>query len=141
MERLISFVIIVCFITLSGCWVKVSEETEGFSSKEEQQVIPEHLQCFQQFKNACENSQWQLAYSMLSTPWRERKTFEQFQQNMETVGKGHLIGARIVTVVQTYNNGEEIWALTTINPEKNRTMFMLIKEKDGWKVNGVKNLP
>lgn len=141
MSKFIGIVIILLFTALSGCWVKVSEDGEDISTQEKPKVTPEHIQCFERFKTACINGQWQNAYDELSSAWREKKTLAQFQENMEKVGKEILAGSRIITVVETQQNGEETWTLTTINSQKNRTMFILVQEQEKWKIHGVKNLP
>jgi len=143
MQRFIQFFIIlpVIIVGLSGCWVKVSQETEGFMPQEEQKVIPTYIQTFETFKSACENGDWGTAYNQLSSRWRASRSLDDFQKNMQEVGKAHLAGARVITVAKTYNNGIEIWSLTVINNEKDRTMFVLVSEGNESKIDGVRNLP
>lgn len=137
MKALLIVLLIFIISFLSGCWVPVEDET---TQPQNEQQTPEHIQCFNDFKNACQQGQWHLAYQCLSSDWRRAKTQEQFAANMKTVGLEHLDGVRIITQVKTENNGIEKWSITTLNKNNNATQFVFIKEADGWKLLGVKNL-
>lgn len=131
--------LIFLILLLCSCTVPV-DEPETIQNQENLKP-PEHIQCFETFKTACQQGQWPLAYQCLSAEWQKAKTASQFQTNMEQVGIQHLDGARIVTLVKTENNGIETWAITTVNKYNDSTMFVLIKENNSWKIHGVRNLP
>ncbi|NUM35138.1 MAG: hypothetical protein HUU50_11375 [Candidatus Brocadiae bacterium] len=137
--------ILICFVSLfffSGCWVKVSEDNTIIQETEaKQKVLTPQKEAFFNFKAACEQQDWKKAYGMLSSRWQQDRSMESFTNNMKQVGHEHLKGARIDTIVQSVFHGKQIWAITTINLQKDRTMYVFVEEKGTWKIDGVKNLP
>ncbi len=134
-------VCLVCMFFLSGCWVKVNEENELIQESESKpKALTPQKDAFMQFKAACEHQDWKKAYQMLSSRWQKDRSLERFSQNMQQVGSEHLKDARIDTIVQSAYNGKQIWAITTVNFQNNRTMFVFVEENGTWKIDGVKNL-
>ena len=132
----------VCFFLLPGCWVKVSEDNTIIQETEAKpKVLTPQKEAFINFKTACEQQDWKKAYKMLSNRWQEDRSMENFANNMKQVGNEHLKGSRIDTIVQSFSYGKQIWAITTVNFQKNRTMYVFVEEQGIWKIDGVKNLP
>ncbi len=136
-KKVYIFGIILVILCVSGCWVKVSDETESVPTQEEKREIPKHLECFERFKNACNEGQWAIAYQELSSRWKQNRTLEQFQANMEKHGLEHMKGAKVVKAIKNVIHGIEMYALIILNYQNFETQLILIQEPDGWKIDGV----
>ena len=140
------FILILISIIFTGCsslWVKENPEEDKFNSippKPKKKELNEQTKCFYAFKNACLKGNWKIAYGLLSKNWRKRKSLKQFKNNMKKYGNVHLKNAKVLTIVQIKSKKQDVWAITSINAKRNRTMFVLRKEKNNWKIDGVKNL-
>jgi len=138
----VGFAIFLIFLVfLPGCWVEVKDENTSFQEVDSKtRVLSPQRDVFWKFKEACEQEDWKRAYSMLSSRWQESRPLEGFVKNMQQVGKEHLKGARIDTIVQSMIDGKEKWAITAVNFQKQSTMYVFIEENGIWKIDGVKNL-